>query len=117
MKTVWIGVGYLVHIFATDLRRDSAMLVGLYLPGSAQKDSALRAIAPVARHGAPIEGDTTELLPLVSLGGRLGTGGLTITRPTVDELVSTGGLRLIESHHCGLMQLRAVRAAESSPTT
>jgi hypothetical protein len=88
---------YLQSLVA-DLKGDSATYANLFLPAIAQKDSALRDIAPFVR-GAPIVGDTLALLDRVSLGGRLGTRArLTLARRTTfDELSVTGNLSLIRS--------------------
>ena len=63
-----------LEALANDLRGDSALVVDTFLPALAQKDSALRLIAPIARGEEPVPTDTLGFLRLVSLGGRLGSG-------------------------------------------
>lgn len=83
---------------ARDLRSDSATFARLFLPAMAEKEQALRTIAPVVR-GGPLRGDTLEFLRMVGLGGRLGsTAPVNLTLATThDELVATGHLALIRS--------------------
>lgn len=87
-----------LRALSEDLRSDSATFARTFLPALAQKDSALRLIAPVVR-GGPLEGDTLAFLRAVALGGRLGTSAtIQLVRPTtMDELTATGRLSLIES--------------------
>jgi hypothetical protein len=81
-----------------DLRSDSTVLEGTFLPMLARKDSALAAIAPVVR-GAPLQGDTLAFLDEVGLGGLMGTKNLFVLtrRATYDELLATGDLSLLRS--------------------
>ena len=78
-----------------DLRRDSALLTNLFVPGSVRSGSDFADIAPILRGEAAVPIDTIGFLRQV-----IGTSRTPIqvgSRTTYEELLATGSLRLIES--------------------
>ncbi len=81
---------------AEELTRDSDILATGLIPGAERGQIALESVASVVSGAAQFPSDTMALL-LDVLAGRGAQSVRLGTRATVDELLSTGSLRLIES--------------------
>jgi hypothetical protein len=98
----WVGdrsdqtseVRYLSAL-SDDLRLDSALFRDRLVPRVARAESAIAAVAPIARGEAPVPADTIAFLRLV-ISSTASFSQLGV-RPTFDELLATGSLGLVES--------------------
>jgi len=89
---------YLVAL-EEDLLTDSVFYADVALPRMVRKREVLDAIAPVVRGDTPVPVDTLAFLDQLAFGGLFGIpGGFVLAESTtMDELVATGSLALIES--------------------
>lgn len=84
-----------LRALSLELREDSALFANGLVPILARADSALEAIGPVVRGSEPFPTDTLDFLrQVVTSSGQFTQLGV---RSTIDELLATGSLRLIES--------------------
>ena len=89
---------YLVALEA-EIQGDIESLETGFLPRITGKLQALAEIAPVVRGQAPVPADTVAFLTRVGFGGLAGIPNSTnlVGTTTMDEMVATGALSLIES--------------------